>query len=308
MELFDLHCDTLVTYQKNGEDFLSTKTMFSLKNRKKLARMCQTMAIFVPDEVRGRAAEQYFDQNCAYLKELLRKQPELAEQAYTGEDIERINREGKCALILSAESGACLGGRLERVDELYEAGVRFLGLVWNGENELGSGHSHEELGLTEFGRKVIRRMGELGMIADVSHLNDRGFEEVCEASERPFIASHSNLRSVAGHMRNLTESQFQEIARRKGLVGINLCKRFLSDTCVGDEEAILRHVYRMLELGGEDIIACGSDFDGTDVCPRLASPEGFGAVAGYLEKQGIPKRAVQKMFFDNALEFCRRNF
>ena len=131
--------------------------------------------------------------------------------------MERITGEGKCALILSAESGACLGGRLERVEELYEAGVRFLGLVWNGENELGSGHSNEKRGLTEFGRQVIRRMEQLSMIVDVSHLNDRGFDQVCEVGERPFIATHSNLRSVAGHMRNLTEDQFQEIVRRGGL-------------------------------------------------------------------------------------------
>ena len=79
------------------------------------------MAIFVPDEVRGKAAEEYFDQNSAYLKSLIKQQPHLAAQALSGEDVERITGEGKCALILSAESGACLGGRLERVEELYEA-------------------------------------------------------------------------------------------------------------------------------------------------------------------------------------------
>ena len=78
MELFDLHCDTLVTYQQMKADFLCDTTMFSLKNLGKLTRMCQTMAIFVPDEVRGKAAEEYFDQNSAYLKSLIKKQPHLA--------------------------------------------------------------------------------------------------------------------------------------------------------------------------------------------------------------------------------------
>ena len=306
MELFDLHCDTLVTYQQMKADFLCDATMFSLRNQEKLTRMCQTMAIFVPDEVRGKAAEEYFDQNSAYLKSLIKKQPHLAAQAFSGEDVERITGEGKCALILSAESGACLGGRLERVEELYEAGVRFLGLVWNGENELGSGHSNEKRGLTEFGRQVIRRMEQLSMIVDVSHLNDRGFDQVCEVGERPFIATHSNLRSVAGHMRNLTEDQFQEIVRRGGLVGINLCRRFLSDEGVGDEEDIFRHVYRMLELGGENVIACGSDFDGTDVFSTLDRPEKFAAVSEYLVKRGIRQEDVKKMFFENALKFVKR--
>lgn len=308
MELFDLHCDTLVTYQELGEDFLCEKTMFSLKNLRLFRRLCQTMAIFVPDQVRGKAAEEYFDRNCEYLKILLKKQPDLAEQVFSGEDIERITGEGKCAVILSAESGACLGGRLERLQELYEAGVRFMGLVWNGENELGSGHSSEDRGLTEFGRQVIREMDRIHMAVDVSHLNDKGFDQVCETTDRPFVATHSNLRSQAGHMRNLTEVQFQEIVRRKGLVGINLCRKFLSDEGAGDQEDIFRHVYRMLELGGSDVIACGSDFDGTDVFPDLDRPEKFAAVSQYLIKRGIPGRDVEKMFFENGLEFCRRCF
>ncbi|HJB07981.1 MAG TPA: dipeptidase, partial [Candidatus Enterocloster faecavium] len=98
MELFDLHCDTLVKYQEEGKDFLSGGTMFSLRNRRLLKRMCQTMAIFVPDSVRGQEAEAYFDRNCAYFKTLLKKQGDLAAQARSGEEIERITGEGKCAL------------------------------------------------------------------------------------------------------------------------------------------------------------------------------------------------------------------
>ena len=200
-----------------------------------------------------------------------------------------------------------MGDRLERVEKLYQEGVRFLGLVWNGENELGSGHNTKK-GLTDFGIRVIRRMEQLRMVADVSHLNDRGFDMVCEVSSRPFVATHSNLRSVASHVRNLTEEQFQEIVRRKGLVGLNLYRSFLSDEGKGDLEALCRHVYRMLELGGEDVIACGSDFDGADIDQSLAGPEKFAAAAEYLMERKIPEKAVKKMFFTNSLEFCRRNF
>ena len=163
-------------------------------------------------------------------------------------------------------------------------------------------------GLTDFGIRVIRRMEQLRMVADVSHLNDRGFDMVCEVSSRPFVATHSNLRSVASHVRNLTEEQFQEIVRRKGLVGLNLYRSFLSDEGKGDLEALCRHVYRMLELGGEDVIACGSDFDGADIDQSLAGPEKFAAAAEYLMERKIPEKAVKKMFFTNSLEFCRRNF
>lgn len=306
MELFDLHCDTLVKYRKLGEGFLSGSTQFSLREKKGPGRMCQTMAVFIPDRLRGREAEEYFDAHCAYLRELLKKEEDLAAQAVCAGDIERITGEGRLAVILSAESGAALGGRLERVDELYRMGVRFMTLVWNGENELGSGHDTGN-GLTEFGRRAVRRMEELKMAVDVSHLNDRGFEELCGLAERPFVATHSNLRSVAGHRRNLREDQFLEIVRRRGLVGLNLCKSFLDDEGKGTKDSLYRHIDRMLELGGEDVIACGSDFDGASISEELDSPEKFASMADYLLARGLKETVVQKIFFDNALEFCRRN-
>ena len=179
------------------------------------------MAVFIPDEIRGEEAVEYFKVHRDYLKKLTKKQPELAEQAYTAEDIECITNVGKCAVVLSVESGAALGGKLENVDMFADSGVKMLTLVWNGINELGSGHNTEQ-GLTDFGKQVIRKMEERKIIVDVSHLNDPGFEDVCEIATKPFIATHSNLRAVCSHRRNLTDDQFKEIVRRKGLVGSEL--------------------------------------------------------------------------------------
>ena len=155
-----------------------------------------------PDEIRGEEAVEYFKVHRDYLKKLTKKQPELAEQAYTAEDIECITNVGKCAVVLSVESGAALGGKLENVDMLADSGVKMLTLVWNGINELGSGHNTEQ-GLTDFGKQVIRKMEERKIIVDVSHLNDPGFEDVCEIATKPFIATHSNLRAVCSHRRIL---------------------------------------------------------------------------------------------------------
>ena len=179
------------------------------------------------------------------------------EKINCGADIRRITGQGKCAVILAVESGAALGGRIERIDDLAESGVKIMTLVWNGKNELGSGHDTGE-GLTPFGKEVIRKMEERRMIVDVSHLNDRGFDEVCEVAARPFVATHSNLRSICSHPRNLKEEQFCEMVIRGGLVGINLHQPFLSDTGEGKEEDVYRHIDRMLELGGENVIAYGA--------------------------------------------------
>ncbi|CUX34740.1 dipeptidase [Clostridium sp. C105KSO13] len=302
MQLFDLHCDSIVKYRKFGEGFLCRKTQFSLNDEDGFERHCQTMAIFIPDDIRGGKATDYFNVHRDYLLTLTDKQSELVEMAYTGDDVLRITNNGKCAVMLSAEGGAVLAGKLENIDYMARCGVQMITLVWNGENEIGSGHQ-THYGLTAFGREAVKRMEEHNIIVDVSHLNDEGFEEICEIAGKPFIASHSNLRSVCPHNRNLTEEQFHEIVRRKGLVGLNLFEPFLSEEGSGTKDALLRHVYRMLELGGENVIACGSDFDGADIHPSLDTPVKFAGAAQYLIDHGIGKEQVRKMFFDNALKF-----
>lgn len=306
MQLFDLHCDSIVNFCEEDSDFLCGNTQFSLRELSKFDRLCQTMAIFVPDEFRGEDAFAYFKKYEAYLRKLLNTQEDLIGFAQSAKDIETITEKGKCAVLLAVESGAALAGKLENVDELAKCGVKMMTLVWNGVNEIGSGHSTDQ-GLTAFGKQVIRRMEEKNIIVDVSHLNDRGFEDVCEVAEKPFIATHSNLRSVCGHKRNMTESQFGEMIRRKGLVGINLHEPFLAESGAGDLDRMYAHVSRMLELGGEDVIACGSDFDGADIDDSLNTPVKFAMSAEYLLKRGISENVIRKMFFENALEFFRTN-
>lgn len=306
MQLFDLHCDSIVNFRKEKSDFLCQKTQFSLGELAAFDRLCQTMAVFIPDDVRNEAAVEYFRAHKEYLDDLLEKQKDLAELVRGPEDIERITANKKCAMILAVESGAALAGSLGNVDYLAENGVKMMTLVWNGPNELGSGQRTDQ-GLTPFGRQTVKRMEKVGIIADVSHLNDRGFQELCEIAEKPFIATHSNLRSVCSHKRNLTESQFQEIVNRKGLVGVNLYEQFLADDHKGDLDSMYRHVSRMLELGGEDVIACGSDFDGADIDEALDTPVKFARSAEYLLAKGISERILDKMFFENALAFFKKN-
>ena len=113
----------------------------------------------------------------------------------------------------------------------------------------------------------------LGVVADVSHLNDRGFEDLLAAAKKPFAASHSNARSVCGHRRNLPDEFIREMVRRECLIGLNYSRSFLSDEGRGSLEDLYRHVCRFLELGAERCLALGSDYDGTDIHPDLDSVE-----------------------------------
>lgn len=222
----------------------------------------------------------------------------------TGADLSEALEAGKFAAILTVEGGAVLAGRLERVQAIHDAGVRMLTLTWNGPNELGSGHDTPG-GLTAFGREAVAEMERLGVVADVSHLNDRGFEDLLAAAKKPFAASHSNARSVCGHRRNLPDEFIREMVRRECLIGLNYSRSFLSDEGRGSLEDLYRHVCRFLELGAERCLALGSDYDGTDIHPDLDSVEKSLTIRDFLTDRGIPAGVADGIMFDNAFRFFR---
>lgn len=307
MKLFDLHCDTIERMEELGEDMLTDKTQLSLKYLPQMEKWCQTFAIFIPDSKRGVDAVSYYEQVLAYFHKMLQKHADIVEMANTADDICRITGSKKCAALLSVEGGAVLDGKLENIEKLKKDGVKMMTLTWNGANELASGNVNPEMGFTAFGREAVREMERQNIIVDVSHLNDKGMEELMGFATKPIIATHSNLRSVCSHKRNVTEEMFKYIVEHKGLCGLNLLHGFVSDEPMKDSKAeLFRHVYRMLELGGEDVIACGSDFDG-GITSQMDNPALFASFGDYMVEHGISRRVSDKIMFENALHFFEEN-
>lgn len=307
MKLFDLHCDTIERMEELGEDMLTDKTQLSLKYLPQMEKWCQTFAIFIPDSKRGADAVSYYEQVLAYFHKMLQKHADIVEMANTADDIRRITGCHKCAALLSVEGGAVLDGKLENIEKLKKDGVKMMTLTWNGANELASGNVNPEMGFTAFGREAVKEMERQNIIVDVSHLNDKGMEELMGFATKPIIATHSNLRSVCSHKRNVTEEMFKYIVEHKGLCGLNLLHGFVSDEPMKDSKAeLFRHVYRMLELGGEDVIACGSDFDG-GITSQMDNPALFASFGDYMVDHGISRRVSDKIMFENALHFFEEN-
>lgn len=308
MKLFDLHCDTIERMEELGENMLTDKTQLSLKYLSQIEKWCQTFAIFIPDSKRGTDAIEYYERVRAYFSKMLEQHSDIVEMVKTTSDIERITVQKKCAAVLSVEGAAVLDGKLENVEKLASDGVKMMTLTWNGANELASGHQHPEMGFTDFGREAVKEMEKNNIIVDVSHLNDKGMEQLMGGiATKPIIATHSNLRSICSHKRNLTEEMFQYIVEHKGLVGLNLLHDFVSDYPMKDSKAeLFRHVYRMLELGGEDVIACGSDFDG-GIESQMDNPVLFASFGDYMVENGINRRIADKIMFQNALNFFEGN-
>ena len=297
MKIFDLHCDTIEALKKHNETFDNSTTQFTMKGQENLEKAVQFLAVWLPDHLRGQEAVDFTNGYYEYMTEAVGKVADRAALVEDMSDLDRILKEGKWAFIRSIESGAALGGKLD---------FKMMTLTWNGINELGSG-SQSEMGLTDFGKAAVRRMEEVGMIVDCSHLNDAGFEDLLNCSTKPFVASHSNLRSLCSHSRNLRDDQFKEIVARGGLCGINIYSRFLTepdDLGAGQKEQLLRLIDRMLELGGEDVIAWGMDLDGGVTCdPSIGTPYGAAAYGEYLVEHGISREIVDKLSFDNAYRF-----
>ncbi|MEO6695971.1 MAG: dipeptidase, partial [Ignavibacteria bacterium] len=148
------------------------------------------------------------------------------------EDIIRITNEKKVCGLIGIEGGTVIGKDLDNIDRLYELGVRYIGLTWNNSNFISTSakesvENGKSGGLSEFGVQVIKRMNEVGMLVDVSHLSEKGFWDVIETSSNPIIASHSNCYSINPHFRNLTDEQIKAISKNGGYIGINFYDEFL---------------------------------------------------------------------------------
>lgn len=280
MNLFDLHCDMPTAVFKG----LKTAVSFPQKIQKQV----QTCAVFVRDDTLAP-----YD----YYKAVLEKFK--SNMAYPANDLK-----AEKSIILSVEGGAVLEGNADRVWELFSDGISELSLVWNGETELAGGVNSEK-GLTDCGKKIICEMNKAGMVLDLSHLNDKSFYSAVQMADFA-IASHSNFRSICQSKRNLTEEQLKIIGQKGGLVGINFYPLFL-----GEGDPFLRvynHIEYMLEKGFEDCISIGSDFDGAEMSDLLDSTEKTLSLYDFLNQKGIKTGVLDKIFYQNALNFFKNVF
>lgn len=309
--LIDLHCDTLTDCKYTSGEGIDTlddpQRVLQLSNIPDGVHWAQFYAIFIPDEYHGSDAIHYYERNRDNFYRQMEKFSKRVLPCRSAVDLDKAFRTNRTAAFLSVENGSALAGNLDRVALLAEDGVRAITLTWNGENEIGSGHQTEH-GLSKFGRQIVPQLERYGILIDVSHLNDAGFNDLLEIAEKPFLATHSNARAVASHKRNLTDKMIQEMVRRECLIGLNYFVAFLrEDRNVENLDDIYRHVAHFLDLGAERCLALGSDFDGAELPECLNSPEKAAGIYEYLLKRGLPETVVSGILYRNALDFFRRN-
>jgi membrane dipeptidase len=178
----------------------------------------------------------------------------------TVEDIHRAKRQGKIAMVLCLEGASPLEDDIANLRNLHRLGLRSLGLTHNWRNQLADGVLERSGGgLTHFGVAVVRECNRLGVIVDVSHLSDRGLEDVLEFSKKPIIASHSNCKAIRSHVRNLSDAQIRAIAEHGGVIGVHALNTLVGDTPQPPLSELIRHIEHLAEIGGIDCVGLGPD-------------------------------------------------
>lgn len=301
MYIVDMHCDSLLTV--DGEHGLVNPYNFSDKNPQ-----LQFVAQFCPNG--GRSPEERRKQLIKYLDVYLYEKERLnLEIVASGRDVFSVVDNGTRAVMLTLEGGGGLFADSKELDTLRGAGLSVLGMAWDDNELASSAWTRDDRGLTEEGRKLLDRCGELGIVIDVSHLSDRAFYETLERSPMPVLATHSNFRDVCNSPRNLTKEMAEMIAKRGGVIGLNLYPSFLNESGEADREDVLRHVDYALNLFGDDHLGFGFDIDGTDgKYPLWINPnESIHEQVIDLLLSNYSSETVEKIAGLNVIEFLKDN-
>ena len=234
LPVFDLHCDTALALSERAEVYTALRSNHrhvDLVRAGELGGYCQCFAMFTtPDFEKWyqKPVTEVFDNMLSNLEKEIELNSDLIAKAGSTAEIEENRAAGKMSAILTLEGPAGISFDAGRLQELYDRGFRISTLSWNEQNIL-TGSIATGGGLTDAGREYVRECQRLGILVDVSHISDEAFWDIMKITEAPVIASHSNLRSICGHKRNLTEDMYRAIVETGGTAGINLFVPFVSE-------------------------------------------------------------------------------
>jgi membrane dipeptidase len=242
------------------------------------------------------------------------KNPENIAIATSHEEVLSAVKKGKVAAVMSVEGGEPLEGSVEVLRILYKLGVRSLTLTHFPRNLLGDGSGADSAShLTDFGKAVVGEMNRVGMIVDVSHLNETGFWDVIDKTSEPVMASHSNCKSVYNHHRNLTDEQIRSLADNGGVMNLNFCGQFIKEGVELNSPESLRkvslenwldHLDHAYNLVGPDHLGLGSDLP---ICwfPGMEDYTKFPNVTRGLVSRGYSDEDIEKILGGNNMRLIK---
>lgn len=342
--IFDGHNDTLLRFYNNDElelsDFLSEMDggHIDLVRARRGGFAGGFFAVFVPNKERidpdnmpdlskpytPPAVDFGFSQIVAnrLTADLFRLESLSAGQVKvvrTADELERCINEGVFAAILHFEGAEAIDEDLNALEVFYRAGLRSLGIVWSRPTIFAHGvpiafPSSPDIGpgLTDAGVRLVRRCNELGIMIDLSHMNEKGFWDVAALSDAPLVATHSNVHALCPISRNLTDKQLDAVKASDGMVGLNFATGFLNEDGSWDADrpldVMVRHLDYLVERLGETRVGLGSDYDGARVPSAVGDVSKLPNLTAALQAAGYNDALLHKLTHQNWLRVLRKTW
>lgn len=300
MKLFDLHCDTPLELFRGTKKLQSNDLHVSIEKASVFDRYVQCSAVWSDKRLTDSQCFQEFSAASTYFCS------EACDMIVSSR--ESLENAKKAAFIPAVEDARLLCENINNLDILYGCGIRILTLLWAGISSLGAAWNAEG-SLTDFGKEVLERCFDIGIIPDLSHANDTVCSYAAERSivrKKPVIATHSNSRAVHRHMRNLPDCIAREIALSGGIIGVSLYPPHLRGE-TADIFDITDHIEHYVSTVGSDSVCLGCDFDGIDKTPLgISDISDMPKLHDALSKR-LGSHLCEKVFFNNAYNFFVNN-
>lgn len=327
-----MHCDTIMSLMDDTNNhLLDANRMINIPKLIQGNYLLQCFAMFVvykrndidnysPYEYCNKMIDRY-DKEIENCKSYIKK-------ALTYNDIENNIKNNTMSSLLTIEEGGVLEEKIENLEHFYNRGVRMITLTWNYVNEIAYPNidmtkidkfsvenppnmsiPNTSDGLTDFGKEVVKKMNELGIVIDCSHASDKTFYDVINITTKPIVCSHSCSRSVCNHVRNMSDDMLLKLKENRGVVGINYCHDFVKgDDSIATIKDIVKHINYIRDLIGIDYIGLGSDFDGIENNNiELKDASMMNLLLDELKKQGYSEEDIDKILHKNVLRVFKDN-
>ena len=325
----DSHCDTPMFFPQ-GINFASRdpKILVDLHKMTEGHLDASIMVAYLEQQERDEASLQNAtakaNQILTQIEEMVAKNCTAVDIAYTPDDLRRLKRAGKRAIMLGIENGYAIGNDIHNVEAFRRRGVVYMTLCHNGDNDIcdSARGNHEHGGVSEFGKQVIAEMNRVGMMVDLSHAAEASFYDALQLSQTPIVCSHSSARALCDHPRNLTDDQMRALAKAGGVAQVTLYHGFLVKDSVDfnpncqlstvncqPEATILDaidHLNHMVNIMGIEHVGIGTDFDGDGGIRGCASASELINFTRRLLRERYTEEQIQMIWGGNFLRIMKQ--
>ncbi|MDP5273519.1 dipeptidase [Chengkuizengella axinellae] len=308
MKIIDAHCDVLMKMYEN-ENIHFDHHLFLDVTKSRLLKsntLMQCFAIYISEQINNPNIDHILQYVYIFHDKVLKHNNFI--HIKNKSDLKYALTKNKTGAMLTLEGVDALGGNLTYLRILYELGVRCIGITWNYGNWAADGVLEPRgSSFSLKGKKLVEICNDLGIVLDVSHLNEKSFWDFTSFTNKPFIASHSNVFDLCNHVRNLKKNQITEIIKINGRIGLCFYPRFVNNSEDAYISDLLKHIEYVCELGGEHHLGFGSDFDGIDQCMNDLRHTGDYITLKETLLKYYPENIVEGFMYKNWFDFFEEN-